>query len=422
MVNITSYLDHFFKFIKMSDVGISNDDLEKIWGNEYKRKKIMINAEKINIVSATLVKNQEKYIVESIKSSDKIADEIHIFDTGSDDKTLDVVKEIKKRNKKVQLHEIPWTDDFAYMRNKVNRFLPSDCWVFCIDSDEEMTLDFDANLLKLFLSMIEYLHSKSDISLCFKQTGGVSLVAGYPERLYKKSETLSFFGCVHEELRSAKDLIRIKTQFTLLNKGRLEEEKQRFNKEKKYYKLLLKNIELEPDNEKWIALLPFNEGMKNKAFYIGKLELFIAILKEKVVLESFFYETIVVNYAKALMQTKKLDEATELLSYFKKVYPLNMSIILLYYFLINLSIQSTARNVLLELEKDASVLKSKDDRWNEYNNVVGLDGIKAKLLFKAEEYDLVLALILPHVKDSNDGLLIAELAFIKKILNQSSID
>ena len=417
MEGIELFLDNFFGFIKISDLEVDKKTINKLWENVEDRSKIVANAEEIKIISATLVKNQENYIEGSINSSNGMADHIYVFDTGSEDRTLDVVRELQKMNKKIQLIEVPWVDDFAYMRNKVNDYLPEG-WVFCIDSDEEITSDFDPYFLKLALSTIEYIVGDRDVSLCFKQTGGVSLVVGWPERLYRKSKTLNFWGCVHEELRSTKNLVRIKTQFTLLNNGRLEEEKARFNKEKRYYTLLLKNIEIEPDNVKWVALLPFDEGMRNSSWYLPSLEKFVSVIKEgkQEAKANFFYETVIVNYSKALMQLQRIDEARELLLLAKQVFPSNMSIVLLYYFLLNFSIQNTALSATIELKKDSELFEASDGKWEEYGSVVGLDDLMIKLLLKAEGYNEVFELLSPKIDEVESDLLFNEKEFIKKFL------
>ncbi len=59
-----------------------------------------------------IVKNEEQYLDNCLKSIKDIADEIVIVDTGSNDRTVEIAK---KYTDKIYFH--PWKDSFSEARN-----------------------------------------------------------------------------------------------------------------------------------------------------------------------------------------------------------------------------------------------------------------------------------------------------------------
>lgn len=76
------------------------------------------------------------------------------------------------------------------------------------------------------------------------------------KNLYKISPHLKYHGIVHEELVSDKSNLQIiDTDLEVLNKGTDREQVQKFDKEKRYSRLLLQQIKLEPQNPRWLSLM-----------------------------------------------------------------------------------------------------------------------------------------------------------------------
>ncbi|MEK7432479.1 MAG: glycosyltransferase, partial [Cyanobacteriota bacterium] len=92
-----------------------------------------------------ITKNEEKYIEKCIESVYGIAYEIIILDTGSTDKT----KEIVNKFDKVKLFETTWKNDFSSARNECISYVTGD-WILSIDGDEILykeSLNFISELL-----------------------------------------------------------------------------------------------------------------------------------------------------------------------------------------------------------------------------------------------------------------------------------
>lgn len=96
---------------------------------------IVIRNQKLmkSLISATiLTKNSQKYIVEVLESLSSL-DEILICDTGSTDRTLEIVKEFPK----VKIEQCPFIG-FGPTHNLATTLAKND-WILSIDSDEILT-------------------------------------------------------------------------------------------------------------------------------------------------------------------------------------------------------------------------------------------------------------------------------------------
>lgn len=86
----------------------------------------------------TIVKNEERFIWFALMSIINYVDQILIWDTGSSDKTVEIIKEVKKRNKdKIVFKEVGEVDEssFTKLRQKMLDETKSD-WFFILDGDE----------------------------------------------------------------------------------------------------------------------------------------------------------------------------------------------------------------------------------------------------------------------------------------------
>lgn len=84
-----------------------------------------------------IVKNEEKNIVNCLDRALKVVDDAVIVDTGSTDKTKDLLIENYGRNPKVKIIEYKWESDFSKARNKSLEYATGD-WILVLDADERI--------------------------------------------------------------------------------------------------------------------------------------------------------------------------------------------------------------------------------------------------------------------------------------------
>lgn len=415
--NIEYLLDN----IKLSEIGIDCKKMESELLNPQVQNEILKEITNIKINGAILVKNQESRIIKAIESIIDLCDKVYIFDTGSTDKTIDAIR--NSNFDSVILNEVEWQEDYAYMRNYVDENTP-DGWLLIIDSDEEILSSSirSREFLIFELAVLSTLIKTDDIAIRFRQVFNEDNEVNWPIRLYKKSDTASFFGFVHEELRSKKSITYIPTTITVINHGTLPDELVKFDKENRYYNLLRKNILIEENNMQWYALLPFNRVIQEeKNWYAQKLEHYAhEILNQK--LKSAFNERLLINYIKYLMSEYQLNEAINLVDKAINMYPENPDFIYLKYVnklnIIEKDLLCMIETFRDETDKLKDVRKGRE-KWLAYNALELLPDVMIKILIKAEYYDYAIELLKDvNVKVGKHNFIQPEIDFYNKYLNE----
>ena len=80
-----------------------------------------------------IVKNEEKFLEQCLRSVQSLVDEIVIVDTGSTDKTKEIASKFTRK-----IYDFVWCDDFAAARNVSLAHATGD-WVLVLDADESLS-------------------------------------------------------------------------------------------------------------------------------------------------------------------------------------------------------------------------------------------------------------------------------------------
>lgn len=194
-----------------------------------------------------IVRNEEALVLQAIDSVAAIVSEIIVVDTGSEDKTIELVQ-----SRGAQVFSLPWQNDFSASRNYSLEKASGD-WILVLDADEAIASEDHQELLSLLNATgvcYEFLqrHYSNDARLSgFKPAQGEyplweRNIGGYFEsncvRLFPRHEQLRFRGRVHELVEHSireLGLHRIeRTRIPLHHYGHTEEVKQRKSKGKLY--------------------------------------------------------------------------------------------------------------------------------------------------------------------------------------------
>jgi len=86
----------------------------------------------------TIVYNEENFIWFAVMSVVDYVDKILIWDTGSTDKTMEIIKEIRKiKGNKIQFKEVGAVDKYQFTKMRQAMLEGSKCdWIFILDGDE----------------------------------------------------------------------------------------------------------------------------------------------------------------------------------------------------------------------------------------------------------------------------------------------
>ncbi len=141
---------------------------------------------------AMIVKDEEHNIRRALDSIKDVADEIVVVDTGSTDKTPQIVRQYTDK-----LYFHPWKNDFSEARNNSLKY-PTCEWVLIFDADEEASEDFRRNIRSFLESLppdvnTVYLPTLSYLDWDFKR----SEVASTP-RIFRNG-TVYYKNIVHNQ-------------------------------------------------------------------------------------------------------------------------------------------------------------------------------------------------------------------------------
>ncbi len=141
-----------------------------------------------------IVKNEEKYLADCLKSVKDVVDEIVIVDTGSNDLTIEIAK---KFNAKIYLYK--WENDFSAARNFALEKSTGN-WILYLDADERLSAS-SINLIKKLTKA----PGEKGYYCTIQNTDDVRnrpSVMKYV-RLFPRSEKIRFTGKIHEQIEQS---------------------------------------------------------------------------------------------------------------------------------------------------------------------------------------------------------------------------
>ncbi len=190
-----------------------------------------------------IVKNEQKFIRDCLESIKPVADEIIIVDTGSTDKTIEIVREYTEK-----IFPFQWVDDFSAARNESIRHAQND-WILWLDADERLRPESIPILKKLLtkekkptayvLPIWNMLADKKN----YKLSGA--------HRLFTNHKGLYFTGRIHEQIvqsLAAKKGNERNCAVTLIHLGYGLEKDAQNKKNERNRKLLKRMVKEEPQN------------------------------------------------------------------------------------------------------------------------------------------------------------------------------
>lgn len=139
-----------------------------------------------------IVKNEEEFLNNCLKSICDFVDEIIIVDTGSEDNTVAIAQKYTDR-----VYHHPWENSFSKARNQVLKYASCD-WVFQIDADEELVEGGGEKLHEAVRSAGE-----ADIiyiMILSSYSKGTKTTSHNVERLFKNNGIIHYEGAVHNRI------------------------------------------------------------------------------------------------------------------------------------------------------------------------------------------------------------------------------
>lgn len=149
-----------------------------------------------SLALTAICKNEESHMERWLKCWMPLVDHIYLTDTGSTDKTLDIIRDVG--GDKVTLLHFDWIKDFAAARNHALPFIKED-YIVWSDLDDSITnpegfvkwRDSIMYMCDVWLAAYDYAHDPKT---------GQSVCSFMRERVWKNNKGLKFYSFVHEGL------------------------------------------------------------------------------------------------------------------------------------------------------------------------------------------------------------------------------
>lgn len=139
-----------------------------------------------------IVKNEEQFLDECLKSVREVADQIVVVDTGSTDNTVAIA-----RSHKAEVYSFEWIGDFAAARNESIKHACGD-WILWLDADERLdkgSISELHSLLKPETKPIAYI-----IPIYNYLQDGKNYKISSAHRLFTNGQGIQFQGRIHEQV------------------------------------------------------------------------------------------------------------------------------------------------------------------------------------------------------------------------------
>ncbi|MAF11409.1 hypothetical protein CMK11_13245, partial [Candidatus Poribacteria bacterium] len=133
--------------------------------------------------------DEEEHLPGCLESVSGVVSQIVLVDTGSNDRTVEIAKEHG-----AEVHEFPWTDDFAAARNVSLQHVRAD-WVLWLDADEELRPESREPLRALLRDP-----EAGAAHLCIHNLMGDRTVSFLTTRLWRHHPTVRFRQPIHEQI------------------------------------------------------------------------------------------------------------------------------------------------------------------------------------------------------------------------------
>lgn len=139
-----------------------------------------------------IVKNEERFLEQCLRSVADVVDEIIVVDTGSNDRTIEIARSFG-----ATVVEREWRNDFAWARNE-SIALATKRWILFLDADEELMPDSKAPLRQL-KDIPAYRHAL--FVRCFNEAddySGTGAMSHALVRVFPNDDHIRFRGLIHE--------------------------------------------------------------------------------------------------------------------------------------------------------------------------------------------------------------------------------
>jgi glycosyltransferase involved in cell wall biosynthesis/Tfp pilus assembly protein PilF len=211
-----------------------------------------------------IVKNEERFLEQCLRSIADVADEICIVDTGSTDRTVEIAQSFGAK-----ISYDPWRNDFGWSRNK-SLDMATRRWIFQIDADEELLPESADALASLAQAPAGQTGVWIRCNNAADDYAGTGTMSHALVRVFPNAPEIRFKGMIHEFVTiddSRNGIKAVMSPIAIVHHGYLKEVVAERNKGQRNLEIVRAATLAEPEDPfHW-----FNLGMT--AYIVGENEL-----------------------------------------------------------------------------------------------------------------------------------------------------
>lgn len=213
---------------------------------------MLLHVPRVSITAAIVVRNAEDTIHRCLESLRGAVDHIVVMDSGSTDRTVELVREFSFRG--LRLYKTKWQDSVAQLRNEVLRYIITD-WVLWIDADEWLHKS-DRSAVREAAGLFQQTGQPCVLNIMQHNRRGVGINPLSVGRMFPMRNKLRFWGRIHEKIGTAEGmhadrLPRSDIRIRLLHDGYEPSSVKKHDKIERNLGLLRMMIEEEPNEPEW---------------------------------------------------------------------------------------------------------------------------------------------------------------------------
>jgi len=191
-----------------------------------------------------IVKNEEAFLDDCLKSVRGLVDELVVLDTGSTDRTTEIA-----RSHGASVYFLPWSDNFSEARNKSLEYASGE-WILHLDADERLD-ERSRETIRRALDAPDFDAYELTIHNYRSDDSGSDLLIHRACRLYRNNPAYRYCGRVHERITPSIEKAggRIgRLDAVIHHYGYRPDVVDNREKYRRYINLLLAELEENPDN------------------------------------------------------------------------------------------------------------------------------------------------------------------------------
>lgn len=196
----------------------------------------------VKLTVCMIARNEAERLPRAVESVKRIADEIVVVDTGSDDDTVQIAESLGATVVTSQ-----WRDDFSQARN-VSLDNAHGEWILCLDADEYVPVESESKILAAITNQAGAYFVRIESAM---NSAAGRVFVNFVPRLFRNMREVRFEGKVHEQVTRSLEKLGLRIEISdivLKHSGYAISDAEATEKARRNASLLTEDLATNPDD------------------------------------------------------------------------------------------------------------------------------------------------------------------------------